>query len=102
MSKHSSTGNVFADLGLPDAGLLKLKADLAVKVIKVIEKRGLTQSKASTILGIHQPELSRLKGGDLSHYSAERLLMFLIRLGKAMEIKMMPSNRKPGIELVEA
>jgi len=79
--KHTkSSGNVFQDLDVKDSGLHQIKADLGIMLIDLIGKKELTQTKAASLLCIRQPELSRLKGGNLSHYSVERLLGFLNRL----------------------
>ena len=81
-----SSGNVFADLGVKDARIHALKADLGILLINLIAAKSLTQTKAATLLGIGQPELSRLKGGNLAHYSVERLLGFLNKLNQRVEI----------------
>jgi predicted XRE-type DNA-binding protein len=92
--KHTkSSGNVFQDLGVKDPGLHHIKAELGIMLIDLISKMELTQTKAASILGIRQPELSRLKGGDLSHYGVERLLGFLNRLNQRVEIRIRPSKR---------
>jgi predicted XRE-type DNA-binding protein len=81
-----SSGNVFADLGLPKPDELLAKADLAAKIIEEIERRRLTQSEAAKILGADQPKLSALRQGKLSGFSIERLLRFLVMLGRDVEI----------------
>jgi predicted XRE-type DNA-binding protein len=42
-----SSGNVFADLGLPDAGTRLAKAELARSITAIIQERGLTQREAA-------------------------------------------------------
>ena len=81
-----SSGNVFADLNLPQADDLLAKAELAAKIIAEIQRRRLTQSQASAILGIDQPKISALKQGKLSGFSVERLMRFLLILGCDIEI----------------
>ena len=81
-----SCGNVFADLNLPQADDLLAKAELAAKIIAEIQRRRLTQSQAATILGIDQPKISALKQGKLSGFSVERLMRFLLMLGRDIEI----------------
>ena len=66
----------FKDLDLPDADELFLKAKLGFEVFQIIEDRKLTQIEAAKILGVKQPEISRLKHGRFNHYSVERLLTF--------------------------
>jgi predicted XRE-type DNA-binding protein len=82
-----SSGNVFADLQLPNADDLLVKAELATQILKETERRGLTQTEVATILGVDQPKLSALKRGRLSGFSLERLLRFLLLLDCDIEIR---------------
>jgi predicted XRE-type DNA-binding protein len=59
------SGNVFADLGLPDAAELPVKADLAIEIGRVLDERDLTQSEAARILRTSQPRISDLRISDL-------------------------------------
>jgi predicted XRE-type DNA-binding protein len=81
-----SSGNVFADLNLPQADDLLVKAELAAKIIGEIERRRMTQTQAAEILGIDQPKISALKQGKLSAFSIERLMRLLLLLGRDIEI----------------
>jgi len=81
-----SSGNVFADLNLPEADDLLAKAELAAKIIAEIQRRRLTQSQAALLLGIDQPKVSALKQGKLSGFSIERLMRLLLMLGRDIEI----------------
>ena len=81
-----SSGNVFADLNLPQPDDLLAKAELAAKIIAEIQRRRLTQSQAAAILGIDQPKVSALKQGKLSGFSIERLMRLLLVLGRDIEI----------------
>ncbi len=45
-----SSGNVFADLGVPDADKLKVKTDLAIEIRKAMKVHGLTQTDGRTHL----------------------------------------------------
>jgi len=91
----ASSGNVFADLKLPQPNDLMAKAELAAKVIAEIRRRQLTQSQAAEILGIDQPKVSALKQGKLSGFSIERLMRFLLLLGQDIEISV-KGRSKPG------
>src|ERR1700722_14660082 len=82
---HGS-GNVFADIGLPNPEELLAKAELMRVIQNVIEKRGLTQTEAAKILGIDQPKVSKVLRGRLSEFSTERLLSFLVRLELDIDI----------------
>lgn len=88
-----SSGNVFADLNLANADDLLAKAELAAKIIAEIQRRRLTQSQAAAILGIDQPKVSALKQGKLSGFSIERLMRFLLALGRDIDITV---KRKSG------
>ena len=81
-----SSGNVFADLNLPQADDLLAKAELAAKIIAEIQRQRMTQIQAAVVLGIDQPKVSALKQGKLSGFSIERLMRFLLRLGRDVEI----------------
>ena len=83
---QEGSGNVFADLGLPNAPELQAKADLAVEIGRTIAERGLTQAEAAELLGIDQPKVSALVRGRLTGFSMERLYRFLNALGRDVEI----------------
>ncbi len=86
-----SSGNVFADLGLPHADQLLAKADLAIEISSVIEERNLTQAEAAEIIGVDQPKVSALVRGRLDGFSMERLYRFLNALGRDVEIIVRPT-----------
>src|SRR5271165_1445383 len=93
LKQEASTGNVFADLGLPDAGEHLVKAGLVVKIDRIIRRRKLTQSAAAELMGIDQPKVSAMLGGQFRGYSVERLMRFLVALGQDVEIVVKPSKR---------
>jgi predicted XRE-type DNA-binding protein len=84
------SGNVFADLGFPDPEKTQAKARLASRIVDIVEQRGLTQTEASELLGIDQPQVSKLLRGHLSGFSADRLLRFLMALDQDVEIVIRP------------
>lgn len=92
---EESSGNVFADLGLPDAEELLLKAKLVSKIAQLIEEKGLTQLQAAERMGLDQPKVSHLLRGKLSGFSADRLLTILNRLGHSVEVRISPKERPP-------
>jgi predicted XRE-type DNA-binding protein len=93
-----SSGNVFADIGLPNPEERLAKADLAIRISSAIRARRLTQACAARILKIDQPKVSRLMRGRLSGFSTERLMHFLTLLGRDIEIvvKTAPRSRRQG------
>ena len=88
-----SSGNVFADLNLPQADDLLAKAELTSKIIAEIQRRRMTQAQAAEILRIDQPKISALKQGKLSGFSVERLMRFLLLLGRDIEFAVMDKPR---------
>jgi predicted XRE-type DNA-binding protein len=97
-----SSGNVFADLGLPNPEELLAKAELAHKITVLIRKRGLTQAQAAKLLGVDQPKVSALIRGRLTGFSIERLMRFLLHLGQDIKITVeaAPRNRANARVLV--
>lgn len=91
-----SSGNVFADIGLPDAEELLFKADLVIAIANIIEKRRLSQRRAAETTGIDQPKISALMSGDTRGFSTDRLIKILTRLGQDVEIKVHKSKGSKG------
>lgn len=92
------SGNVFADLGFPDAEERTTKVALAVEILRILEQRGLTQSASARLLGVNQPKVSALVNYRLEGFSVERLMTFLTALGRDVNITIRPrrSARTPG------
>ena len=91
-----SSGNVFADLGLPDADKLKVKSGLVIEITKAIRKLGLTQVEAARRMGIPQPKVSGMLRGDFTNLSERKLMDCLNRLGYDIEIKVKPATAPVG------
>ena len=83
---EEGSGNVFADLGLPDAEELESKAQLAYRIGEIVRGRHLTQAEAAELLGATQPIVSKLMNGQLHGFSMERLVRFLNALDRDVEI----------------
>jgi predicted XRE-type DNA-binding protein len=81
-----SSGNVFADIGLPNPEEALAKAELAHRISATIRARRLTQAQTAEILGVDQPKVSALIRGRLAMFSIERLLRYLMLLGHDVEI----------------
>ena len=101
---EASSGNVFADLGLPDAEELDTKVRLAVELNRLLTVRRLSQVRAATLLGISQPKVSALKHYKLEGFSVERLMVLLTAMGLDVEIRIKAHRtaNAPGRILVEA
>ena len=91
-----SSGNVFADLGLPDADQLKFKSGLVIEIRRAVRKLGLTQEAAAKRMGITQPRVSDMMRGDFSNLSERKLMDCLNRLGYDIEIKVKPASAPVG------
>jgi predicted XRE-type DNA-binding protein len=89
-----SSGNVFADIGLPDAEVSLLKADLIINIAGIIREKGLTQAQAAKIMGLAQPDVSRLMKGHFSGFSYERIFGFLTALGENVTIRVREAKTK--------
>lgn len=90
------TGNVFADLGFPDAADRQAKLRLAYTLNQVIDGRGLSQAEAAKVLGVRQPKVSALRNYKLAGFSVERLMNLLTALDQDVEIvvRQKPRSRK--------
>ena len=99
-----SSGNVFADLKLPDAEERQTKVHLAVAIQNEVTARNWSQAEAAEVLGINQPKVSALLKFRLEGFSVERLMLFLTALGNDIEITIKPRRRgqKLGRIVVEA
>jgi predicted XRE-type DNA-binding protein len=91
-----SSGSVFADIGLRDAGEEQTKVRLALAIQQIIEVRRLSQTAAAQLLDINQPKISALVNYKLDGFSVERLLHFLNALDRDIEIviRKKPRSRK--------
>ena len=103
MSVTASSGNVFADLGLPNPEERLLKAELGRQIRALIGSRGLSTAAVGEILGLSQPRVSNLMRGKLGDYAVERLLGYLNALGEDVEIVVSPAaNAARGRTIVTA
>lgn len=82
-----SSGNVFADLKLADPQTLLAKAELVHQIQIIIESAKLTQKQVAQMLGIDQPKISALLRGQTKGFSTDRLMKFLLALGRDIEIR---------------
>ena len=91
---HKGSGNVFADIGLPNAEEHLVKAKLVFKIEALMRERGLKQIEAADLLGVKQPDISKMLRGDFRQFSVDRLLRFLEALGQDVEIVVKPHKGK--------
>jgi predicted XRE-type DNA-binding protein len=93
---ETSSGNVFADLGLADAEKLKIKSGLVIEITRAVRRLGLTQEEAGRRMGITQPKVSGMMRGDFANLSERKLMECLNRLGYDIEIKVRPAAEPIG------
>jgi predicted XRE-type DNA-binding protein len=93
-----SSGNVFEDLGLPNAVVLDARVRLAVEINRLIGEQQLTQAATAKCLKVSEPGISALKNYKLGGFSLGRLMSFLLALGQDLEVRIThrPIAREPG------
>lgn len=92
-SVTAGSESIFSDLGLPDSEERLVKADRAIRIEELIAERRLTQSQAARVMGVSQPDISKIVRGRLKGFALERLLNCLLALDQSVEIRVLP--RKP-------
>jgi predicted XRE-type DNA-binding protein len=95
---EKGSGNVFADIGMPNPEEALAKAEIARRINHILADRKLSQVEAGKVLGIPQPRVSDLARGRLGKFSLEKLIDFAKRLGDDVEIRMRPS-RTPRLKV---
>jgi len=87
---ETGSGNVFKDLGLPNAEEHLIKAQLVYKIDALMKERGLKQAEAAELFGVRQPDVSKMLRGEFRQFSVERLLRFLVALDQDVSIVVRP------------
>jgi predicted XRE-type DNA-binding protein len=83
---ESGSDNIFSDIGIPDAEVHMMKAQMVLSIRKEIDKRNLTQEQAGKIMGITQSKLSLLLNGRFRNCTIDRLIRYLARLDKQVQM----------------
>lgn len=98
-----SSGNVFADLGLPNPEERLRKSEFVLMITRVMERRKLTQMRAAKLMGVAQPDLSKLLNGRTTSFSIDRLMEMLVALGVTTHISFEVPERfgRPGSVVVD-
>jgi predicted XRE-type DNA-binding protein len=97
---EEGSGNIFADLGLVDAGERYTRAQIGVHVFTILKDRKLKQREISGVLGIAQSDVSHLMNGHFSRFTTDKLLDFLKRLGQKVKIEVSPHHKREPYQLV--
>lgn len=90
------SGNVFADLGLPNPEQELLKAQLTLQIYTILKDSGMTQVEIAKILGVQQPQVSLLMRNRAGNFSVGRLMEFLTALRQDVEITVRPTRKEHG------
>jgi predicted XRE-type DNA-binding protein len=99
---ETGSGNVFKDIGLPNAEEHLVKAQLVFKIDTIMKDRGLKQVEAAGLFGVKQPDVSKMLRGEFRQFSVERLLRFLVALDQDVEIVVKPHrgrNNTPALHV---
>jgi len=91
---EAGSGNAYADLGLPDAQEMLVKAKLASKIAEIIQRQKLTQQQAAELLAMPQPKVSLMLRGQFRGISESKMLDCLARLGRDIDIVVKPARSK--------
>ena len=89
------SGNIFADFGDADQDAKKMKADLAASIIATLNRRGLTARAGAKLARVDAADIQRIRNADLSRFTLDRLLRVAYRLGRSVEMKILPG--RPGV-----
>ena len=84
------SGNVFKDIGVPNAEEHLVKAQLVFKIDTLMKAGHMKQTEAAALFGIRQPDVSKMLRGEFRQFSVERLLRFLVKLDQDVEIVVRP------------
>ncbi|MFM2444005.1 MAG: hypothetical protein RJB09_1191 [Pseudomonadota bacterium] len=88
------SGNVYADLGLPDAGLSQARAIIAARIICILDERGLSTREAEKLTGVSHSEFSRIRNTQLRRFTLDRLILLLGKLEPGAEVSISISPAK--------
>jgi predicted XRE-type DNA-binding protein len=90
MELMRGTGNVFADFGDADAEAKQLKAKIAAEIIATLNTRKLTAREGGKLAGLDGADIQRIRNADLSRFTIDRLVRVAYRLGRKVEMKVLP------------
>lgn len=93
------SGNVFRDLGHPEADREQLRALLAAKIIGVLDARKLTVRAAQEATGVAAADFSRIRTANLGRFTIDRLMTILGSLGQEVEVEVSVRPRRAAAPL---
>jgi predicted XRE-type DNA-binding protein len=101
MAAVAGCGNVFADLGVPNAEEELTKAEMAFAIRNQIKAKAISQSEAASLLGTDQAKVSLIMNGKVSGFTFDRLARFLNALDVDVRITLEPTpDKRHGKTLV--
>lgn len=86
------SGNVFADLGDADAEAKKMKAVIAAEIIATLNARGLSAREGAKVARVDAADIQRIRNADLSRFTIDRLVRIAYRLGRRVEMSVLPAH----------
>ena len=86
----AGSDNIFRDLGFPEAEAqnLLLRADLVVRIRKVIAKLDITQAEAAKRADITQPRMNDLVKGRTHKFTLDALVNVASQLGYTVKLSL--------------
>ena len=90
------SGNVFRDLGDPDADLKQAKAILAARIVAVLDERGLSVRKAAALTRFAAADFSRIRNADLGRFTLDRLMKMLAALDDRLRVTLRVDPAQEG------
>lgn len=87
------SGNVFRDLGHPDADIQQAKAILAARIIGALDEQHLSVRRAHELTGFAAADFSRVRQAKLRRFTLERLIAMLVKLNDDVEISIDVKSR---------
>jgi predicted XRE-type DNA-binding protein len=95
------SGDLFRDLGHPDADREQLRALLAARIIGALDERKLTVRAAQDITGVAAADFSRIRRANLGRFTIDRLMTILAGLGQEVEVTVNIHPRRAAVVAAE-
>ncbi|HOD98217.1 MAG TPA: helix-turn-helix transcriptional regulator [Syntrophales bacterium] len=92
------SGNVYADLGRPNAGLEQARALIASEIIRALDARGLSTREAERVTGVGHAEFSRIRNAKIARFSLDRMIAILGKLDEDVEVIVSFQPRRPIVQ----
>lgn len=101
-SSLESSGNLWADIGRPDAAEAHARCQLMEHIVGILRDRTLTNEQVAAVLGVTPAVAAALMGGKLGKFSISQLFAFLEVLGHDVEINVHPRKAARRVSLRRA